>query len=184
MLRLLKKSFIFLSVVVLVFLVFIAVTLQTELTTLSEEHSNLEKKISELIKEYEWLNLKNWIKNASNGDFPQELSNLNFAEMSIHIFYFYTAQIEDIQDNIALWSISENVNPKFLCLNQSENFVIFEQFCNATQFQTSETQESYVVFVAHKQIIIWKTRELNQQTFEKCIRYLTLSMEMETKLAN
>lgn len=179
MLRLLKKFTIILSIVVLILLAFIAVTLQTELTTLSGEHSNLEEKISTLIKEYEWLNLKNWIQNASKGDFPQKLSNLNFTEMNVYIFYFYTAQIEEIQDDITSWAMFENVNPKFLCLNQSENFEIFKQICNAIQSQTLETQESYVAFLAPTQVIMWKTRELNQQTFEKCLKYLILSMEME-----
>jgi hypothetical protein len=185
MLKLFKKTIFIPSLAVLTLLIILAVNLQFNFNLLSKEHSAIEKEISKLIKEYEWLTLRNWILNASGGKFPLNMSNLDFASnVNIYVFFFSTYQIKNFQDTITSWATSENTNIHFLCLNESDNLEIFNFFCSIASFPMSETEKGHVAFVASKQLIIWKLDEVNQQVIEKCVKYLILSVEREEKLAN
>lgn len=146
------------------------------LSNLKQEHLDLERQISELMKEQKATTFEHWMLHEL-GTYPRNASPLGMAQgIEASIVYSSNFSEENLRSKFDPLAESLNITVTYLALIDQENLNQLEYICNKTGFPEPSPEQSYVILLNPSKIICLRLEQVidDEEVFRKCVEYLAL----------
>lgn len=144
------------------------------LSNLRQEYLDLERQISELMKEQKATTLEYWMLHEL-GTYPRNASIMGMTD-GINATVFYPSNISEEDLALKFNPLAETLNMTVthLSLTDQENVELLNEIFLKTGFPEPNPSQSYVILLNPSKIICLKLEQVTDEVFRRCVEYLAI----------
>lgn len=144
------------------------------LSNLKQEYLDLERQISELMKEQKATTLEQWMLREL-GTYPRNASSLGMTQgINVSIFYSSNISEEDLALRFNPLAETLNITVTYLSLIDQGNIELLNETLLKTGFPELNLDQSYVILLNPSKIICLRLGQVTDEVFRRCVEYLAI----------
>lgn len=145
-----------------------------KLSNLEQERLDLERQISELMKDQKATTLEHWMLHEL-GTYPKNTSGIEITQ-GINAFMFYPSNVSEEDLALRFNPLAEtlNITVAYLSLTDQENIELLNEIFLKADFPEANPNQTYVILLNSSRTICLDLEQVTEKVFTRCVEYLAI----------